>query len=50
MEATVEAALDSGLSSVACAVEATDEGVGWMTTEGRPPVEATEAWVEGAVG
>jgi hypothetical protein len=48
---TVEAAVGSTLSVVICAVEATeDEAVGWMTTEGRPPVDATEGEEEGTVG
>jgi hypothetical protein len=41
----------STLSVVICAVEATeDETVGWMTTEGRPPVDATEGEEEAIVG
>jgi len=51
VEATVGGALDSALSSVTCAVEVADvKGVGWMITEGRLPVDATEAAEEGAVG
>jgi hypothetical protein len=48
---SVEAAVGSTLSVVICAVEATeDETVGWMTTEGRPPVDATEGEEEAIVG
>jgi hypothetical protein len=51
VSSTVEAAVGSTLSVVICAVEATEDGaVGWMTTEGRLPVDAIEGEEEAIVG
>jgi hypothetical protein len=51
VSSTVEAAVGSTLSVVICAVEATEDGaVGWMTTEGRLPVDAIKGEEEAIVG